>query len=854
MSWSNGKWCATALCAVVLALASSASAAGRQAAKGRIDVIAVDNKFELLKPKHSPRATLTRCTWLGADKARTGVSCEKRLGKKWEEIWVEFTPAADGKVSVNFQGEWYKKMGDADVRLVWVDNISIEGAKLRNGDLEERADNGWPVGWWLSGNAKLPAERYSRDGSVARSGKSCVAAWYGAQLQQEITVTKGKVYRVRAWFRVIDPARVDGSHRVRFEFPAETYEQELALTFKTDGAARKARLAMTELYNDYTWAISSRWDDNNKSDLKMRDVLARHGHKGTWYLNWGGGFAPTARKLLAGGNSIGGHGLSHPMLTYLNRNRIFEAVAGVRAEWEAAADTQINSYAFSFCNFRNELEGAPIQIDITRALERAGYYNIANGWYHKEDVETDMILSPIMPWDGKEIDGFAADALASESFRRRHPNLSFAMHVWYKGPKAWAKFEAQLDKYGRRPNWWYCNQNQYAAYRYQFLRTKIGKPKRTGRTVTFTLTRPLAADLNDLTPLTLRIAGVEADEVESVTSPTADCTPSSRKGKGYLFHLSHNRDQQLPTKIGIIHNRDNRATLTAKDVDPDFPDLQALLHFRDGKLQLTLSNRTLNALPIGVVKNVRVTYRLPLAWKEGVVRRRLENIDADIVTDTLTPTPATDDYKLTAGIYFFAAQVDFVHLGKPGRLHLTCRARAGAKRDPSYPQGGFTRLGPIRKDWFDMDEWAGKVRAGGPTVEPLKLPDGKQLTWVVDDSPAQKPYLTPETIRTTGGWHYTKQRYWVLQSNVHSPRERAVGLRYAVGSIPAIFVNGKRVSNGRTTLRAGANRMVLIYRSMGTRYRTEHAGAFLRLVKPGTSQRVKDVRFEPVAAPGKDKG
>ena len=46
-------------------------------------------------------------------------------------------------------------------------------------------------------------------------------------------------------------------------------------------------------------------------------------------------------------------------------------------------------------------------------------------------------------------------ALASDSFKQQHPNLTYSMHVWYRTPEAWAKFEGQLDKYGHNtPNDW----------------------------------------------------------------------------------------------------------------------------------------------------------------------------------------------------------------------------------------------------------------------------------------------------------------------------------------------------------------------------------------------------------------
>ncbi len=81
-----------------------ALAGDKQAGMGRIDVIAVGNRFELARPRVSPKARLSRCSWLGKDKERTGVSCEKWLAKEWEELWVEFVAGGDGQVTIDLQG------------------------------------------------------------------------------------------------------------------------------------------------------------------------------------------------------------------------------------------------------------------------------------------------------------------------------------------------------------------------------------------------------------------------------------------------------------------------------------------------------------------------------------------------------------------------------------------------------------------------------------------------------------------------------------------------------------------------------------------------------------------------------
>jgi peptidoglycan/xylan/chitin deacetylase (PgdA/CDA1 family) len=817
------------------------SAQEQQATSGRIDVYVVDSALNLGGVRGPGRASVGYCGFLGAGKERTGVTCEKRLGKDWEQIWVEFVPEGDGFVDIDLQGEWFGQTSPQDVRLVWADDVTVEGATIANGGFEEVGPDGLPAGWRFT--EPFPPERYSRDGRAARSGRSCVAVWYGGQARQKFAVRRGQTYRVSAWFRVLHPEAVQEPERVRLEFPFETYRQEFEVAFKTEGAARKASVTLAPLYNGYAWAVSSRWDDNNPADVQMRDVLTQHGHRGTFYLNslWPDWSAVTntttsdfGRELLKGGHSLGGHSLTHPLLSYCSRNRIFEEVAGVRMVWEAATDSPVLSYSFSYCNFTNPQEGSVVHAAIARALERGGFYNVASEPSF-EDVPTELILSPIMPSDGADIDTFVESALASDLYREEHPNLTHSMHVWYRTPEAWAKFEGQLDKYGHNPNWWHCNQNEYAAYRYQVLHTRLGAPARRGRALRVRLERPVLLDLNDATPLTLRVEGVPPEEVQQVRCATADCAPADRRAGAYLLQLFHDRDQRLPKRIGMVApNVENRVALGPPDHDTDFPGLSALLHFHDGRLRLLLDNQSPTPLT-----RVRVTYRLPLAWQEGIARRRLKALAAGAQgEDDFVPSPATADYKYHSGSYFFVAQIDFVQGEEPGRLYAACEAR-NPEIDRSYPQAGFLRLGPLPKDRVDFEKVAADWRAGRIGAQPWVLPDDTRLEWQGDDSPFRPPFLDAELIRLSGAWMGQDARH-LLQGVLRSEREQAAEFRFFTGQVLRALFNGQELAAGsRVTLRAGENRLVFLV--------GEAAGAFLRVVNPDTKARLTDISFEPTA-------
>jgi hypothetical protein len=819
----------------LLAVLASASHAAEpeQMSSARFDLGVVDRAFDIALTKTS-RGTLAGPAGYLGDKAKTGLEVHKKLGRNWEQSWVEFVSSGDGFVQINLQGEWYSANRPDDIRYIWVDDVRVEGAKIVNGDLDDFTPDGKLVGWTY-GNTD--PKYYSRDGSIAKSGKSCVAIWLGNTLGQKIAVKKGGTYRVGAFFRVADPSKFPEPPVVKSEYAPVMYRQQIQVEFKSEQSAAKAAMRITPLFNGCQWSMSSRWDDNNGGDILMRDCLAKHGQHGTYYLNsmykdWSCATPKCdntfGRDLLKTGDSIGSHSLTHPMLSYCNRNRIFEEVVGDRILWEAAADKPVISYAFSYCNYVNPQDGLAVQADIHRVLERSGFINCANESTF-DDVKSDITLSPILPGDGAEIDSAAENALGDPEYQAAHPNLTHSMHMYYNTPEKWAHFEAQLDKYGHRPDWWYCNNNQYGAYRFQLALTKLLEPKHEGATLTLTIERPVVIDVNDDQPLTFEVSGVPRDEVVEAKCATADCKPADRKTDTYMFNLAHDRDQALPKKIGLVPpNYTNRAAIGENDYDTDFPDLKGLLHFENGQIKLALENHGKAALT-----NLRVTYRLPLAWKEGVLPRKLDDVPAGATTqDSLTPTLIHSDYKYNSGYSFFVAQLDFRLGGEPGRLHLACDA-LNPEADHSYPGDGFIILGPFNTDQLERDKFVADVFAGKVGTQDWMLSDATRLAWAKNDA-LLPPMLDVELI-PAGHW-FDKPAAHVLASIVKSEKAQTVELRMYRNPSMRILLGDKNISGDAVVqIPAGETRLLIV---------TEDGGnTFLRALKPGTEERVTSIQF-----------
>ncbi|MFA5264960.1 MAG: hypothetical protein WC378_14145 [Opitutaceae bacterium] len=623
----------------------------------------------------------------------------------------------------------------------------------------------------------------------------------------------------------------------------ESYPQTISIAFDDEAAAQAARIEILPLHRGCERAITSRWDDNTYTSLMMRATLEKHGYRGTFFLNAteGGYYGPDyglasaaehakiGGKLLAGGNTIGGHSLTHPFLTVRNRNTIFREVLGIRADRESSSGCPIGTFSFPFCDYRNDTEGDVVHRDIAELMRRAGYYHIAEPPFSAPIGES-FSVSNLLPGDGKDIDEAFQAFLANPKLKESEPNISFAMHAWYSTPEAWARFEAQLEKYGHNPAWWYCNTSEYAAYRYQFKHTRLSR-RIEGRTLIVELQRPALLDLNDAIPLSFQISGIPGGRTPAVSSPSATLVPLPSTGDNFRFELPHAKSQGLPSRIGFVENAENRKTLESRDASPGFPGLKALLNVEGDQLRLVLKNETDKPL-----QDIRLCYRLPLAWQPGVIVERLQSLDAGREwTSTVALQPGKPGFKYEAGSAYYAAQVDFLSGETRGRLHVSCDVGEPAA-DPGFPRDGFQIAGPLEGGLDEQVRQAATISSGAKDKIPLVW---RKIT------PDQNRDLDPEIIFTPHPADPSVPATYLLRSRIISEAEQTLVYADAPGQVLAVFLNGKRVSGKELCLNKGGNEIFLLSCSGTGQYSARHYGAFFRLGNPSDGLRATNIRYSP---------
>ncbi|WP_436714502.1 hypothetical protein U8335_15630 [Roseiconus lacunae] len=639
---------------------------------------------------------------------------------------------------------------------------------------------------------------------------------------------------------------------------ADSYVQQIKIRFVDTESAKQANVKPLPLFDGHHRAVSCRWDDNWTSDnLGARTEMEAFGIRGTWYLNGRtfspenkpADYLPVAQKLLSGGNSIGGHSETHPFITYFHSNRTFAEMSNVRIAWEAALDRPVISYAYSFVDLAPPPEGNVVLDRTLRTLSRAGYYHIAEfvGFFDKVDLPHE--LSPIMPPENQPFEQFEQAvqwAYDDPEVGDHSPMISNSMHAWYGTQRLhydYSELRKRLKFLADLKDVWHCNQNQYAAYRRQYRKTSIEQVSRNKKQIVVQIRRPRLLDLNDTTPLTFEVIGVDASDIESIDVSDATVTRSSNDDRTrVMFHLGHPNDETLPEKIAHIANPSNQRDRQGSSEDNDFPSLRGRLAIDGNTLKIRMSWDEDEPVRIN-----RIRWRVPIAYRVVTETQRADQtVPQSLIAQVqLRPTDASD---LSWGNEHFAAEIDFESEGQCGRVHLTCQ-RSGESPDESLPQNGFAILGPVPAQANSEEELI-RLAQQNFAAERWEIPDSQSLSWRTNarDGYINQEWMNPEYVRTTGTWDAESPTY-ALRTVVTSPDDRQADLVVSHPSITTVVINGEVIEpshnhSARVTLKSGENTIAIVYPGCRLNVGTQRLSAcFFRLADPATGERFRDIKY-----------
>lgn len=445
-----------------------------------------------------------------------------------------------------------------------------------------------------------------------------------------------------------------------------TYRQVVELTFASPPEAEEAQLKALPMPLGKRIAFSTRWDDTFPHGEKV-DVLSANGYRGTFYL--GAPQAALMQKILDNGGSVGAHTVSHPHLPQMSPNVIFKEILANRIALEAAGDTCVVAFTLPFMEYQSPTD-PDMPRRISDCLVRSGLLGGPEVW---PDSASRFRLEP-KRWVGALTFDINDTDPQLELFQQRvqaglraieagelecGPHLTLGIHSWQG--EAMARFGEIIATQADRPDWWYCNDNEYVAYRIQALNTVITKSKVSGMTATFLVDRIRPSELGDRISMTMRASVPPTSvKVDGHTTEVID---------GSAFLLRHDASQQLPSRVAAVSNAGNRPVADAAASDPAVPGLKLALQVLPAKNALVCYLKNASTSEI---KDLQLTFRIPPKWKVGIIQKDIAALRASEEVSYEIPLGAQEsDGRYGEGSPYFAMQCDVVDEQGPARVYAT---------------------------------------------------------------------------------------------------------------------------------------------------------------------------------------
>ena len=415
--------------------------------------------------------------------------------------------------------------------------------------------------------------------------------------------------------------------------PLPSYEVKIQVDCATPEAAKQAKLKFLPLPPGKNVAFSCRWDDNNPRHPRMKKLMVKHGYKGTFYLT---AVNPKYKQVVLGelckdGCTIGNHTVNHTYLPQLTPNGVHYEMLAARIQHETLSGQTENAVAFPFSCFQWRFYPDAPDI-ISSCLRRCG---VLGGPDWAVTLLNRRPDNELFNHDGRMIRPGDRNT-KPEIFDRQVKNflprkgktvhLTLGIHVWHSDAD-FLKLEESLKKYAHRPDWWYCNENEFLAYSYMYRHTRITGKKTDGKKAVFSLALPCPEYLGSETPL------------------WAECA-------GKTIEIRHTR--KVPVTIGTA---DPKGKVAA------FPGVRAEISFpAPNRIRFDAEN---TGAPL---KDVRLVLRLPPDFTEETLYLHAGDIAGKYSKEwTVTPNPA----GMSAGKQLTAFQADFTRDGVPGRIWVS---------------------------------------------------------------------------------------------------------------------------------------------------------------------------------------
>ncbi len=608
-------------------------------------------------------------------------------------------------------------------------------------------------------------------------------------------------------------------------------------------------VSIAPVYDNKTWAFTTRWDDNNQNNFNMLAVMQEIGLEGSFYLNsFGEGEVEEYAKTLSeAGGDIGGHTMNHPFLPTMKKNVIFREILFNRIILESSTDQQVNSFAFPFGSYQDKHDPEALE-RISETWLTSGYLNNVYSHFMRDNPvlahKNVSTSNQVRPGDRViDAEGFRAqmEAILSNpaKYRAISPAISVGVHAW-QSPEELEKFKTLLAEYTGRDDFWYCNQTELASYLFQaratFIRPLQGQPGH------FEISRPWAAYAGSDVQLTLILKGPRRpNEVklgsrwssqEAYTSyTTLDITPGSEPFT-WQVNLPYPAFQPAPTKIDWVACGPGFSEPRKAE---KFPGLEVTVKpEKDGYLGVRIEMNGEGKIERGTIyprtselyRPHQLNFIGPISKRGGMGTMMFRNLPPE--------SQGPDE-----GQPFIAFQIDFFLDGEAGRVYAVY---LGEDTTPEFVNGsrdGVATAGPLSPE-YDRGKLLALSKPGA-TLGPLDTSPLGQ--WHLPTQKQRSLYLADRfiTVVPDAEWKAAaksfedKSGYIVCVGEIELDQSAALHVESA---LPVQFaaVDGEEIKivEGQTPeLKAGKHRLLLVLDSKGQMRFNREKPQWLKLTASG---------------------
>lgn len=433
------------------------------------------------------------------------------------------------------------------------------------------------------------------------------------------------------------------------------YRQKVVISCATPEDAARVQLSPNGLPKDYKLAVSARWDDSAIEHLRTQEVMRKNGIRGTFFLNtvkWVLKRDPGyLKKLQQHGCSIGLHTVTHPQLPAYNVQEHFREYMQNRITLETAAQCMINSQVLPYCAWWTPYLLIPESIGWS--MRAAGVISSPDvmfpskewktlGYPEKSFAHSRLLIPGDRVPDRERFDRELAYALSKKAALEKHPSISMSMHSWHT-PEGLVILDGIFKTLSNHPDWWYCNQSEYGAYRYEALNTSVAKQVR-GSDAEFTISRVFPSELGAEVPLWFTVKQAVPKSV------------SAGKLHGTLLELPHDSAYKPPVEF-------DSADVEGKSTR--FPEITLKLTHSGLSWFAEIKNSGKSPL-----RNLALTFRFPSNCAKETLRKDVALLEAGkSIMVRADQTHFRKELYYRYGKPYYAVQMDFLRNNMPCRLY-----------------------------------------------------------------------------------------------------------------------------------------------------------------------------------------